>query len=59
MSGNRPIVIKEITKVVVYAGGIIDSVRMTYKVENSLTPTTVLHGGPGGHEVLSFDLTGN
>lgn len=46
-------------KIVVYAGGIIDSVRITYEVENAPTPTTVQHGGPGGVEVLSFDIGGN
>ena len=28
-------------------------------MEDSPTPVTVLHGGPGGHELLSFDVTGN
>lgn len=47
------------SKIVVYGGGIIDSVRITYNVENAPTPLTVQHGGPGGHEVLSFDIAGN
>ncbi|KAF8258818.1 hypothetical protein EI94DRAFT_1092452 [Lactarius quietus] len=49
--------LKTITKVSVYGGGIIDSVRITYKVVNAPAPITVQHGGPGGHEVLSFDIS--
>ncbi|KAN0129561.1 hypothetical protein V8E53_012557 [Lactarius tabidus] len=48
---------KKISKIAVYAGGIIDSVRITYKAENVPTPLTVQHGGPGGVEVLSFDIS--
>jgi hypothetical protein len=47
------------SKIAVHAGGIIDSLRITYKVDNSPTPLTVQHGGPGGVEVLSFDISGN
>jgi hypothetical protein len=45
------------SKIAVHAGGIIDSLRITYKVDNSPTPLTVQHGGPGGVEVLSFDIS--
>jgi len=48
---------KRITKIVVYAGGVVDSVRITYKVEGAPVPITVQHGGPGGGEVLSFDMS--
>ncbi|KAF8259495.1 hypothetical protein EI94DRAFT_1813248 [Lactarius quietus] len=48
---------KKITKIVVHGGNIIDSVKITYKEENSLAPVTVLHGGPGGGEMLSFDIS--
>jgi len=32
-------------------------VRITYKVVNAPAPITVQHGGPGGHELLSFDIS--
>lgn len=49
--------IKRITRIVVFAGGIIDSVRITYQVENAAGPITIQHGGPGGAEALNFELT--
>ncbi|KAI9453130.1 hypothetical protein BJY52DRAFT_1399707 [Lactarius psammicola] len=48
--------IKKITRIAVWAGGIVDSMRVTYQVENVPSPITVQHGGPGGAEVLSFDI---
>ena len=51
--------IQKVTKVVVFAGTIIDSMRITYKVVNSATPITIQHGGPGGVQNLSFDIGGN
>ncbi|KAH9044182.1 hypothetical protein EDB84DRAFT_1436081 [Lactarius hengduanensis] len=48
--------IKKITNVVVYTGDIIDSVRITYDVENAgvISPVTVQHGGNGGIPSLTF-----
>ena len=48
--------IRRIIKVVVYAGNIIDSVRITYETIGA--PATVTHGGNGGQESLSFTLDG-
>ena len=50
--------IKKINKIVVYAGSIVDSVRVTYQVENAPAPVTVQHGGNGGFEALSFEIGG-
>ena len=47
------------SKIAVHAGGIIDSMRITYQAENAPTPITVQHGGLGGSEVLSFDIGGS
>ncbi|KAH8985673.1 hypothetical protein EDB92DRAFT_1342789 [Lactarius akahatsu] len=48
--------IRKITNVVVYTGDIIDSVRITYDVENGgvISPVTVQHGGNGGIPSLTF-----
>ena len=51
--------ITRICKIVVYSGAIIDSVRITYELENTATPITITHGGPHGHETLSFEIGGN
>jgi hypothetical protein len=51
--------IKKITKIAVFTGNIIDSMRITYQLENSATPVTIQHGGPGGVQALSFDIGGN
>ncbi|KAH9062371.1 hypothetical protein EDB87DRAFT_1606767 [Lactarius vividus] len=51
--------IKRITRISVFAGGIVDSLRITYQVENAPAPITVQHGGPGGAEALSFEIGGN
>lgn len=51
--------IQKITKIVVFAGTIIDSMRITYQIVNSTTPITIQHGGPGGVQNLSFDIGGN
>ncbi|KAI9442719.1 hypothetical protein H4582DRAFT_2203553 [Lactarius indigo] len=51
--------IKKITNVVVYTGEIIDSVRITYDVDNGAgvtSPVTVQHGGNSGAQNLSFAL---
>ncbi|KAI9433288.1 hypothetical protein H4582DRAFT_2082447 [Lactarius indigo] len=50
--------IKRITKIVVYSGDIIDSVRITYDVENCgvVSPVTVQHGGNGGLPTLTVDV---
>ncbi|KAH8985675.1 hypothetical protein EDB92DRAFT_1343221 [Lactarius akahatsu] len=48
--------IKRITRIAVFAGGIVDSLRITYQVENVPAPITVQHGGPGGAEALNFEL---
>ncbi|KAH9062375.1 hypothetical protein EDB87DRAFT_1606781 [Lactarius vividus] len=47
--------IKKITNVVVYTGDIVDSVRVTYDLENA-SPVTVQHGGNGGIPSLSFAI---
>jgi hypothetical protein len=52
----RPNTIRRIIRIVVYAGNIIDSVRITYETIGA--PATVTHGGAGGQETLSFDLDG-
>ena len=51
--------IQKITKIVVFSGTIIDSVRITYQIVNSSTPITIQHGGPGGGQNLSFDIGGD
>ncbi len=53
--------IKKISNIVVYTGDIVDSVRITYDVENSgvVSPVTVQHGGNGGTPTLTFDIGGN
>jgi len=51
--------IQRITKIAVFAGGIVDSLRITYQLENVPTPITVQHGGPGGAEALNFEIRGN
>jgi len=51
--------IKKITKIVVFAGDIVDSFRITYQVANSPTPITIQHGGPGGVQALSLDIGAN
>jgi len=48
--------IKDILKITVFAGTIIDSLRVTYQVETPTPPITVQHGGPGGVEALTFDI---
>ncbi len=50
--------IRRISKIVVYTGAIIDSVRITYEMTSG-EPITVQHGGDGGAESLNFELTGN
>ncbi|KAH9164893.1 hypothetical protein EDB89DRAFT_2138100 [Lactarius sanguifluus] len=52
--------IKKITNVVVYTGDIVDSVRITYDVENGgvISPVTVQHGGNGGIPSLTFAIGG-
>ena len=50
--------IKKISKIVVHAGEIVDSVRITYQVENAPTPITVQHGGTGGSQAISFEIGG-
>ena len=42
-----------------FGGGIIDSMRITYQLQNTPTPVTVQHGGPGGTEMLNFAIGGN
>ncbi|KAH9040215.1 hypothetical protein EDB84DRAFT_1476195 [Lactarius hengduanensis] len=51
--------IRAITGIVVYSGEIIDSVRITYAVENSgiISPVTVQHGGNSGTPTLTFDVS--
>ncbi|KAH9172573.1 hypothetical protein EDB89DRAFT_1964991 [Lactarius sanguifluus] len=48
--------IKRITRIAVFSGGIVDSLRITYQVENVPAPITVQHGGPGGTEALNFEI---
>ncbi|KAH9035189.1 hypothetical protein EDB85DRAFT_2143847 [Lactarius pseudohatsudake] len=48
--------IKRITRIVIFSGGIVDSLRITYQVENVPAPITVQHGGPGGAEALNFEI---
>ncbi|KAI9459714.1 hypothetical protein BJY52DRAFT_1265271 [Lactarius psammicola] len=50
--------IRKITNIVVYSGDIIDSIRITYDVENGgvVNPVTVQHGGNGGSQTLAFDI---
>ncbi|KAN0135482.1 hypothetical protein V8E53_006761 [Lactarius tabidus] len=50
--------IQKITRIVVYSGDIIDSIRVTYLLANSSTPT-IQHGGPGGKQNLTFDIGAN
>jgi hypothetical protein len=50
--------IVKITRIVVYAGAIIDSVRITYQLKVG-GPKTVQHGGNGGKLVLDYTLAGN
>jgi len=52
----KTLAIKNITKITVFAGTIIDSLRVTYQVEAPTLPITVQHGGPGGAEALTFDI---
>ena len=51
--------IKKISKIIVNIGAIVDSVKVTYEVENAATPITVQHGGNGGSQALSFEIGGN
>ncbi|KAH8980542.1 hypothetical protein EDB92DRAFT_1953900 [Lactarius akahatsu] len=53
--------IRAITNIVVYTGEIIDSVRITYAVENGgvVSPVTVQHGGNSGSPTLTFGVSGN
>ncbi|KAH9070956.1 hypothetical protein EDB83DRAFT_2517527 [Lactarius deliciosus] len=50
--------IKKINSIVVYSGEVIDSLRITYDVENNgvISPVTVRHGGTGGSQTLSFNI---
>jgi len=50
--------IVKITRIVVYAGAIIDSVRITYQLKVG-GPKTVQHGGNGGKLVLDYTLNAN
>ncbi|KAH8986044.1 hypothetical protein EDB86DRAFT_3105466 [Lactarius hatsudake] len=51
--------IRAITNVVVYTGDIIDSVRITYAVENGgvVSPVTSQHGGNSGSPTLTFAVS--
>ncbi|KAI9442705.1 hypothetical protein H4582DRAFT_1305328 [Lactarius indigo] len=51
--------INRITRIVVFAGGIVDSLRITYQINNVPNPITVQHGGPGGAEALNFEIGAN
>ncbi|KAH9008098.1 hypothetical protein EDB83DRAFT_2323412 [Lactarius deliciosus] len=53
--------IKKINSIVVYTGDVVDSLRITYDVENNgvISPVTVRHGGTGGSQTLSFNIGGN
>jgi hypothetical protein len=53
----KDLAIERITRVVVYTGAIVDSVRITYQTTGG--PKTVQHGGNGGLPTLDFSLTGN
>ncbi|KAH8986032.1 hypothetical protein EDB86DRAFT_2832788 [Lactarius hatsudake] len=52
--------IRAITNVVVYTGEIIDSVRITYAVDNGgvISPVTSQHGGNSGSQTLTFAVSG-
>jgi len=49
--------IKRITRIAVFIGEIVDSVRITYEVENASAPITVQHGGPGGGQATNFEIS--
>ena len=56
----KDVSIVRITRIVVYAGAIIDSVRITYLLSGPGSPTaTEQHGGNGGVVVLDVTLAGN
>lgn len=50
--------IVRITRIVVFSGDIIDSVRITYLLSDSKI-VTVQHGGGGGQVTLDVSLNGN
>jgi hypothetical protein len=54
----KDVFIVRITKIVVYTGAIIDSVRITYLLSNGGS-ATVKHGGDGGKVGLDVSLNGN
>jgi hypothetical protein len=54
--------ISRITRIVIYAGSIIDSITFTYLLKtpvNGSTTAVVTHGGKGGKLALDYTLTGN
>lgn len=53
----KDVAIVRITRIVVYTGAIVDSVRVTYLLTNSQS-ITVQHGGTGGKVALDFTLSG-
>ena len=50
--------IQRITKITVYKGDIIDSVRITYQVVGGKL-VTVQHGGDGGNKQPDIDIDGD
>jgi hypothetical protein len=56
----KDVSIVRITRIVVYAGAIIDSVRITYQLALlGSPPVTEKHGGDGGVVALDVTLAGN
>jgi hypothetical protein len=50
--------IGRISRIVVWAEDVIDSVRITYEMKNG-PPKTVKHGGDGGTVALDYTFSGN
>jgi hypothetical protein len=54
----KDVAIVRITRIMVYTGAVVDSVRITYLLTNNQTKT-VDHGGQGGKVALDVSLDGS
>jgi hypothetical protein len=54
----KTLAIKRISRIVVYSGDVIDSLRITYELTSG-TAKTMQHGGDGGGMFLDLPIAGN
>jgi hypothetical protein len=54
----KTLAIKRISRIVVYSGDVVDSLRITYELTTG-PAKTIQHGGNGGRMSLNFPIAGN